>query len=344
MTVQNQTDWTQKTLQNNEGMIRSAARHNVPSAFQYVFDTEIAKGKNQSQALFAANFYAAIGCFDSFDEKLLEVENRDENSKNPFWIAIASRNNKQSESTMERLYQESIRTNENAYEDAPKFEAFVKEEMAKGQTEQQAIRRANMYAVSGLLDYGKQRVVDLCCYLPFEDQKNHGLHLFNNPLLTQTVKDAFDQLDTSTLSIVVDKLFIQPTISEPIYDYSDMSQENIDKIFNNILSHFGLRPEDVEILEDTTSSNDMGKLTLEFLTLQQEQFKTIIKSVQKAMQKHIDFFEEDLKNNPQEFKKIQEAFKSIALKINSLIDNLNEKTSTLFQLTQNRKPNPLNAM
>jgi methyl-accepting chemotaxis protein len=129
-----------------------------------------------------------------------------------------------------------------------------------------------------------------------------------------------------------------------MYDYSDMSQENIDKIFNNILSHLGLRPEDVQILEDTTSSNDMGKLTLEFLTLQQEQFKAIIKSVQQAMQKHIDFFEEDLKNDPQEFKKIQEAFESIALNINSRIDELNQNSSALFQHTQNRKTNPLNAM
>lgn len=342
MTVQNQTDWTQKTLLNNEQMIRHAARYDGSLSFQYVFDAEIAKGKTQSQALFAANCYAASDLLHSFEEKLLEVENKDENSKYPFWDD--PKNKKKSESVIERLYQESIRTNENAYEDAPKFEAFVKEEMAKGQTEQQAIRRANLYAVSGLLDYGKQRVVDLYCYLPFEDQKNHGLHLFNNPLLTQTVKDAFDQLDTSTLAKVVSQLFIAPSNKEPLYDYSDMSQENIDKIFNNILSHLGLRPEDVEILEDTTSSNDMGKLTLEFLTLQQEQFKTIIKSVQKAMQKHIDFFEEDLKNDLQEFQKIQEAFKSIALKINSLIDNLNEKTSTLFQLTQNRKPNPLNAM
>jgi hypothetical protein len=342
MTVQNQTDWTQKTLQNNEGRMRSAARHDVPLAFEYVFDTEIAKGKSQSQALFVANFYAAIGCFDSFDEKLLEVENRDENSKYPSWIA--SKNNKYSEYGLERLYQESIRTNENAYEDAPKFEAFVKEEMAKGQTEKQAITRAQLYAVSGLLDYGKQRVVHLSCYLPFEDQKNHGLHLFNNPLLTQAVKDAFDQLDTSTLSKVVSKLFIAPSNKEPIYDYSDMSQENIDKIFNNILSHLGLRPEDVQILEDTTNSNDMGKLSFEFLTLQQEQFKTIIKSVQQAMQKHIDFFKEDLKNEPQEFKKIKNAFESIALNMNAHMDTLSEKTSALFQLTQNRKPNPLNAM
>ncbi len=339
MTVQNQTNWTQKTLLNNEGRIRSAARHDVPLAFQYVFDTEIAKGKSQSEALFVANFYAATGCFDSFDEKLLEVENRDENSKYPSWIT--SKDNKYSEYALERLYQESIRTNENAYEDAPIFEAFVKEEMAKGQTEKQAISRAKMYAISGLLDYGKQRVVHLSCYLPFEDQKNHGLHLFNNPLLTQAVKEAFDQLDTATLSKVVGQLFVAPS-NEPIYDYSDMSQENIDKIFNNILNQLGLRREDLQILEDTTSSNDMGKLTLEFLTLQQEQFKAIIKSVQKAMQKHIGFFEEDLKNNPQEFKKIKDAFESIALNMNAHMNTLSEKTSALFQLTQNRKPNPLN--
>lgn len=244
----------------------------------------------------------------------------------------------------ERKHHFLTMTKENKYEDAPEFEAFVKAEMAKGQTQEQANGRASLYAVSGLLDYGRQRVNNLPCYLPIEDQKNHGLHLFNNSLLTQAVKDAFDQLDNLTLSKVVGKLFIHPSIGEPVYDYSDMSQENIDNIFNRILSQLGLRPEDVQILEDTTSSNDMGKLTLEFLTLQQEQFKTIIKSVQQAMQKHIDFFEEDLKNDPQEFKKIQEAFESIASNINSRIDELNQNSSALFQHTQNRKTNPLNAM
>ncbi|MFA7091934.1 MAG: hypothetical protein WC149_08775, partial [Arcobacteraceae bacterium] len=185
MTVQNQTDWTQKTLLKNEQRIRNAERYDVPLAFQYVFDAEIAKGKIQSQALFAANYYASSGLLYSFEEKLLEVENGDENSKYPFWDDPKYK--RQEEIAVERAYQESIRTNENAYEDAPKFEAFVKEEMEKGQTETQAIGRAYLYAVSGLLDYGKQRVTSLICALPFEDQKNHGLHLFNNPLLTQAV-------------------------------------------------------------------------------------------------------------------------------------------------------------
>lgn len=242
----------------------------------------------------------------------------------------------------ERKHHILTMTKENKYKDAPEFEAFVKAEMAKGQTQEQANGRASLYAVSGLLDYGRQRVKNLPCYLPIEDQKNHGLHLFNSPLLTQAVKEAFDQLDNLTLGNVVGKLFIHPSIGEPVYDYSNMSQENIDKIFNGILSQLGLRPEDVQILEDTTNSNDMGKLSFEFLTLQQEQFKAIIKSVQQAMQKHIDSFEEDLKNNPQEFKKIKDAFESIALNMNAHMDTLSEKTSALFQLTQNRKPNPLN--
>lgn len=265
---------------------------------------------------------------------------------NPFFIPSSRLLSSQSQ--IERIEERTSRfltmTKENAYEEAPEFEAFVKAEMAKGQTEQHAIGRAGLYAISGLLDYGKQRVNSLYCYLPVEDQKKHGLHLFNNPLLTQAVKEAFDKLDDATLGKIVGEIFVSPSNEEPVYDYSNMSQENIDKIYNTILNELGLRPQDVEILQDTSSSNDMGKLSFEFLSLQQEQFKTIMKSVEQAMQKHIDSFKEDLKNDPQEFKKIKAAFESVAQNINSLIDNLSEKTSTLFQLTQNRKTNPLNAI
>ena len=70
-------------------------------------------------------------------------------------------------------------TNGNKYEDAPEFEAFVKKWMDKGESEDQALGRATLYARAGLLDYGKQKVWQIDEKLPYGDIKQHGFHLIN---------------------------------------------------------------------------------------------------------------------------------------------------------------------
>jgi hypothetical protein len=70
-------------------------------------------------------------------------------------------------------------TNENKYEDAPQFEAFVNKWIENGATETQALERAMFYSQAGLLDYGNQRAITID-KLGFGDKKQHGMHLINN--------------------------------------------------------------------------------------------------------------------------------------------------------------------
>lgn len=92
-------------------------------------------------------------------------------------------------------YQFTIRTEQNRYEDAPEFEAFVNKWIAKGLSEEEALYRAEAYACLGLLDYGKQRAI-MISDLPFGDKKEHGFHKIDNEPLKQAVLETLDSLST----------------------------------------------------------------------------------------------------------------------------------------------------
>ena len=105
-------------------------------------------------------------------------------------------------------------TNGNKYEDAPEFEAFVNKWIAKGETEDEALSRAGAYAFAGLLDYGKQKALqiggDIFPYgyvLPYGDIKQHGFHLINNEPLKNAVIQTLDSLNFEDASNLINSIF-----------------------------------------------------------------------------------------------------------------------------------------
>ena len=104
-------------------------------------------------------------------------------------------------------------TNGNKYEDAPEFEAFVNKWIAKGETEDEALSRAGAYAFAGLLDYGKQKALqiggDIFPYgyvLPYGDIKQHGFHLINNEPLKNAVIQTLDSLNFEDASNLINSI------------------------------------------------------------------------------------------------------------------------------------------
>ena len=67
-------------------------------------------------------------------------------------------------------YQQTNATYGNVYEDAKDFENFVAKWIEKGESEHDAIYRAAAYAAAGLLDYGKQKIVEIP-NLDYDDKK-----------------------------------------------------------------------------------------------------------------------------------------------------------------------------
>jgi hypothetical protein len=98
-------------------------------------------------------------------------------------------------------------TNGNKYDDAPEFEAFVKKWMDKGESEEIAEFRAQMYAQAGLLDYGKQKARAIEHGLPTEDIKQHGMWLIDNPPLKQAMIDTFDNLEYRDAITLMENIF-----------------------------------------------------------------------------------------------------------------------------------------
>lgn len=97
-------------------------------------------------------------------------------------------------------YQFTIQTEQNKYEDAPEFEAFVKKWMDKGLSEQEALYRAASYASLGLLDYGNQRAVIID--QPYGDKKEHGFHNIDNEPLKQAVLEILDSLSQADVDML----------------------------------------------------------------------------------------------------------------------------------------------
>jgi len=98
-------------------------------------------------------------------------------------------------------YQFTIQTEQNKYEDAPEFEAFVKKWMDKGLSEKDALSRASAYASLGLLDYGNQRAI-MVGSLSYEDKKEHGFHKIDNEALKQAVLETLDSLSLEEVNML----------------------------------------------------------------------------------------------------------------------------------------------
>jgi len=132
--------------------------------------------------------------------------------------------------------QSKIRTEENMYEDAPEFETFVTKWMLKGESKEEVLQRAKIYAETGLLDYGKQKAVTLD--LPYGDMKEHGMHLVNNDVLKQTLLETFDSLDLEGVHVISNKIFGRGQFRSLDIDV------NSKNIFQALLNEFGMTLKD----------------------------------------------------------------------------------------------------
>lgn len=103
-------------------------------------------------------------------------------------------------------YQQTHATYGNVYEDAKDFEDFVAKWVEKGESEHDAIFRARAYAAAGLLDYGKQKIVDIP-NLDYDDKKQHGFHQIDNPPLKKAFLEILDSLNLVSVSLLVFNMF-----------------------------------------------------------------------------------------------------------------------------------------
>lgn len=137
-------------------------------------------------------------------------------------------------------YQQTNATYGNVYEDAKDFEVFVAKWIEKGESEYDAIHRASIYAVAGLLDYGKQKIVEIP-NLDYDDKKQHGFHLIDNPPLKKAMMETLDSLDTHSAYLLVSHMF---------------SDDGNSSSFKELLKEYGVKLED---LKQNQSKEDRSK-------------------------------------------------------------------------------------
>ncbi|WP_066167572.1 hypothetical protein [Aliarcobacter cryaerophilus] len=137
-------------------------------------------------------------------------------------------------------YQQTNATYGNVYEDAKDFEVFVAKWIEKGESEYDAIYRASIYAVAGLLDYGKQKIIEIP-NLDYDDKKQHGFHLIDNPPLKKAMMETLDSLDTHSAYLLVSHMF---------------SDDGNSSSFKELLKEYGVKLED---LKQNQSKEDRSK-------------------------------------------------------------------------------------
>lgn len=206
-------------------------------------------------------------------------------------------------------------TNGNKYEDAPEFEAFVKKWMDKGESEDQALGRATLYARAGLLDYGKQRAISIGNDLPYGDIKQHGFHLINNEPLKNAVIKTLDSLNGGDAAELVSSIF-------------DGYPENkgVPSSFQELLDDFGVKLEELKKLNPEEHKDDKftftGDINLKDGTDSQEYnnfiFDTLIKFFEDRIEK-LDYY---VANKPPEESR---DYHEVRDGLNSLIDNFKKE-------------------
>lgn len=235
---------------------------------------------------------------------------------------IAEQNMKKNDPiSYEWRMQLKIATNGNKYDDAPEFEAFIKKWMEKGETEEQALSRAGAYAFAGLLDYGKQKALqiggDILPYgyvLPYGDTKQHGFHLINNKPLKNAVIQTLDSLNFEDASTLINSIFDSyPKNSTPTS-------------FQELLNNFGVKLEDLRKKNSETAKDEKftftGDINLkdgkEFQEYNNFIFDTLIKFFKEKVN-DLDYF---VANRPPEE---NDDFHELKDSLNSLIDNLKKE-------------------
>ncbi len=176
----------------------------------------------------------------------------------------------------------------NVYEDAKDFESFVNNWIEKGYSEMEALERANFYAIAGLLDYGKQKAIALYSeYLGYDDKKQHGFHLIDNPPLKKAFLETLDSLDTGSVADLVSGLFL---------NYPSKTTTS----FEDLLKQYGVT---LEELKETQPEEERSKFTFtgdininEQMSLKYQNF--IFDTLIGFFEDRVNSFRESIEKNP----------------------------------------------
>ena len=206
-------------------------------------------------------------------------------------------------------------TNGNKYEDAPEFEAFVKKWMDKGESEDQALGRATLYARAGLLDYGKERAISIGNNLPYGDIKQHGFHLINNEPLKNAVLKTLDSLNGGDAADLVSSIF-----------EGFPENKGVRSSFQELLDNFGIKLEELKKLNPETAKNDKftftGDINLKDGIDSKEYNNFIFDTLIKFFKDRIEKLDYVIENKPPEESR---DFHELRDGLNSLIDNLKKE-------------------
>lgn len=222
-------------------------------------------------------------------------------------------------------YQRLISTKENAFENAPEFEAVYNRWIAKGDDPTNALLRAKLYAQAGLISYGDQKAIDISEPLEPGDKMQHGLHLIHNDLLKQTLAETFEKLDINIFSALYSQLF---SYDKKLALDVDAQKDNI---FQALLDKFGstiqplLKDESEPIFDgniNITDEMDLAKKDFIYKTLIQffeynlNHIKTLIENAQyqglftrekEGLEALIDNFKKNIDKFNQDYQKVEVA-------------------------------------
>ena len=206
-------------------------------------------------------------------------------------------------------YQQSNATYGNVYEDAKDFENFVAKWIEKGESEHDAIYRAAAYAAAGLLDYGKQKIVEIP-NLDYDDKKQHGFHQIDNPPLKKAMMETLDSLDTHSAYLLVSNMF---------------SGNDNSSSFKELLKEYGVKLED---LKQNQSEEERSKFTFtgdisinDKMSLEYQNF--IFDTLIGFFKERVNSFVNNEKNNLKYSKESIDNFKNA---YDTLIENFKKNT------------------
>ena len=219
-------------------------------------------------------------------------------------------------------------TNEDKYDGAPEYKAFVDKWVKKGLSEFEALTHAESYVTAGLLDYGSQRADFMMWDMPPTDTKQHGMWLINNQPLRIAMIETFDSLDIVQLSSLVSTIF-----------YGTPEEQNIDMSFSfqTLLEKYGVKLEDLKQKDPQFAKENpevfSGDINLKNDNSAESQaynnfiFKTIV-----------GFFKDRIESLERwEYNHNEDDLSSTKKSINLLIDNFQEKVDEYNENITNGK-------
>jgi|GEM_PF-3900230 len=238
----------------------------------------------------------------------------------------------------EWYYQQSIMTEENKYENAPEFEAFINKWIEKGETKDAAIERAKFYAELGLLDYGDQKVVMLE-NLEYGDKKQHAMHLIDNQALKDAMIETLDSLDNEGVgTIAVQFLYRDAKL------YFDSIEGKEVNLFQELLNDFGIELEKDGGLFGLDSKKYAAYEGMEFtgdinITQQMSQLEKnfIYDALLEYFKYNINQIEKQEEQNNEEAPQKKSALNLLIKNFEENVEEENENNRVLSQYTRSNK-------